>query len=196
MSLISEFLTTSFQNVRSKERTNRLHKAVLNEILNVNPEFAELRWEFEYELSEDAFGGTFDLDIVGFDDNDEIKVVILVKAMNSNVNKNIKNYANTTIGEAARLYHSPLAKNCKKILFVSLLPRVAPMFTTAGEIRGFDNVVAAKGRTKIDHILRKQYNGVVEAIDLFYDIEDVRMKKHKSDFNEIKSSNLDKLVIS
>ena len=25
-----------------------------------------MRWEFEYELPEDAFGGTFDLDIVGF----------------------------------------------------------------------------------------------------------------------------------
>lgn len=196
MSLISEFLITSFQNVRSKERTDRLHKAVLNEILNANSDLAKLNWQFEYKLSEDAFGGTFDIDIAGFDNNGNLVCAILVKAMNSNVNKNIKNYANTTIGEAARLYYSPLAKNCKKILFVSLLPRVAPMFTIAGEIRGFDNVVAAKGRTKIDHILRKQYNDVVEAIDLFYDIEDVKMKKHKSDFNEIKSSNLDELVIS
>ena len=52
MPFLSEFLTTSFQNVRSKDRTDELHKALLNEILNANPEMAEYRWEFEYQLKE------------------------------------------------------------------------------------------------------------------------------------------------
>ena len=114
MPFLSEFLTTSFQNVRSKERTDRLHKAVLNEILNVNPEFAELRWEFEYELPEDSFGGTFDLDIVGFDDNDEIKVIILDKAYQSNIGKNMKNYANTSVGESARVFFHLCVRKLKR----------------------------------------------------------------------------------
>ena len=123
--ILENFLTTSFQNVRSSKRTDELHTVLLNEVLNANPDLAELNWQFEYKLPEDAFGGTFDIDIAGFDDNGELVCAILAKAMNSNVNKNIKNYANTTIGEAARLYYSPLARNCKKILFVSVLPRIA-----------------------------------------------------------------------
>jgi len=33
-----EFLTTSFQNVRSSKRTDELHKVLLDEVLNANPE--------------------------------------------------------------------------------------------------------------------------------------------------------------
>ena len=73
MPFLTEFLTTSFQNVRSSKRTDELHKALLNEILNQNPDLAEYDWKFEYQLKEDAFGGTFDIDIVGFDaDGDSI----------------------------------------------------------------------------------------------------------------------------
>ena len=190
MPFLSEFLTTSFQNVRSKERTDRLHKAVLNEILNVNPEFAELRWEFEYELPEDSFGGTFDLDIVGFDDNDEIKVIILDKAYQSNIGKNMKNYANTSVGESARVFFSPLCQKVEKILFVNVMPRVAPKFKTNGTFDGFDDVVNYKKRCKIDDVLDRQYDGVVKVIDLYYDIENVTEQKNKADYNVINALNL------
>ena len=185
-----EFLTTSFQNVRSKERTNRLHKAVLDEVLNANPDLAELRWEYEYELEEDAFGGTFDIDIVGFDVDGDMRVAILAKAINSNVNKNIKNYANTTIGEAARLYYAPGCNSIEKILFVSVLPRLAPRFNTAGDVVGFDDVISAKNRTKLDDVLQRQYHGAVETMDLYFDIEDVTKRVNKEGYDVINPTNL------
>ena len=128
--LLSEFLTTSFQNVRSSKRTDELHKVLLDEVLNNNLDWAEYDWKFEYKLKKDAFGGTFKIDIAGFK-NGELKVAILAKAINSNVNKNIKNYANTTIGEAARIYYAPCVE-LEKVLFVSVLPRIAPRFNISG----------------------------------------------------------------
>jgi hypothetical protein len=190
MPFLSEFLTTSFQNVRSSKRTDELHKALLNEILNANPEMAEYRWEFEYQLKEDAFGGTFDIDIVGFDAEGVMKVAILAKALNSNVNKNIKNYANTTVGEAARLYYAPGCNTIEKILFVSVLPRLAPRFNTAGDVVGFDDVISAKNRTKLDDVLSRQYHGTVDTMDLYFDIENVTEQKNKVDYNTINPINL------
>lgn len=187
---LTEFLTTSFQNVRSSKRTDELHKALLNEILNKNSDLAEYTWEFEYQLKEDAFGGTFDIDIVGFDADGDIRVAILAKAINSNVNKNIKNYANTTIGEAARLYYAPGLQDIEKVLFVSILPRLAPRFNTAGNVVGFDDVISAKNRTKIDDVLQRQYNGIVETVDLYFDIEDVTKRVNKEGYDVINPINL------
>ncbi len=184
------FLETSFQNVRSSKRTDEFHKVLLDEILNANPSWAEYDWKFEYQLPVDGFGGTFDIDIAGFD-NGELKVAILGKALNSNINKNIKNYANTSVGEAARLMFAP-DLNLEKVLFISVLPRIAPRFNKARKVLGYDDVLSAKERTKIDHVLRAQYNGVVEAIDLFFDINDV---KSLEDFDSIGISNLDPLVL-
>ena len=188
--ILEDFLTTSFQNVRSSKRTDELHKVLLDEILNANPDLAEYTWKFEYQLKEDAFGGTFDIDIAGFDADGDIRVAILAKAINSNVNKNIKNYANTTIGEAARLYYAPGCNSIEKILFVSVLPRVAPRFNTAGDVAGFDDVLSAKNRTKIDDVLQRQYHGAVDTIDLFFDIDNVKQQNSKADYQEISVSNL------
>ena len=126
--LLSEFLTTSFQNVRSPERTKILHKVLLNEILNSKHEWAEYHWDYE-KIIEDGFGGTFQVDIIAYDSNGDIKIIILDKAYQSSVTKNMKNFSNTTIGESARAYFSPVCKNIEKILFVSVMPRVAPIFT-------------------------------------------------------------------
>ena len=192
--LISEFLTTSFQNVRSSKRTDELHKVLLDEVLNNNSDWAEYDWQFEYQLPEDGFGGTFDIDIAGFK-NGKLKVAILAKALNSNVNKNIKNYANTTIGEAARIYYAPGVEP-EKVLFVSVLPRVAPRFNNQGNITGFDDVVSAKNRTKVNGILNLQYGGVVESKDLYYEIENLKRMTNKEEFDVIQIKNLDELVIA
>lgn len=189
-----EFLQTSFQNVRSSKRTDDLHDVLLSEILEKNPQWRDLDWRFEYKLQRDAFGGTFDIDIAGFKNCGELKVCILAKAMNSNVNKNIKNYANTTIGEAARLAFAPNI-NLEKILFVSVLPRVAPRFKKDGTVGGFDDVISAKNRTKIDGVLKQQYSNLVQVIDLFFDIADVRNKKTKDEFADIIVENLDELNV-
>jgi len=192
--LLSEFLTTSFQNVRSSKRTDELHKVLLDEVLNSNSDWAEYDWQFEYKLPVDGFGGTFDIDIAGFRDG-ELKVAVLAKAINSNVNKNIKNYANTTIGEAARIFYAP-GVEIEKILFLSVLPRIAPRFNNQGSITGYDDVVSAKNRTRINGILQLQYGGVAESKDLYFDIEDVKMKESKSDFDIINVANLDELVVA
>tara|TARA_B100001996_G_scaffold9639_1_gene8142 strand:+ start:676 stop:1266 length:591 start_codon:yes stop_codon:yes gene_type:complete len=194
MSLV-DFLETSFQNVRSSKRTDDLHEVLLREVLIQNPQWSctgglkGLDWKFEYKLPVDAFGGTFDIDIAGFDVDGNLKVCILAKAMNSNVNKNIKNYANTTIGEAARLAFAPDIE-LEKILFVSVLPRVAPRFKKDGRVEGFDDVISAKNRTKIDGVLRQQYGDLVELKDILFDIGDVRNKKTKDEFNDIIVENL------
>ena len=190
--MLNEFLTTSFQNVRSSKRTDKLHKVLLDEVLNNNPDWAEYTWQFEYQLTVDGFGGTFDIDIAGFK-NGELKVAILAKAINSNVNKNIKNYANTTIGESARIYYAP-GVELEKVLFVSVLPRVAPRFNKQGNITGFDDVIGAKNRTKVNNVLQQQYGGTIESIDLYYDIADVTMKNDKSDFDQIVVENLEELI--
>ena len=190
--ILIEFLTTSFQNVRSSKRTDELHKVLLDEILNANPEWAEYDWKFEYQLPVDGFGGTFDVDIAGFSKG-ELKIAILAKAINSNVNKNIKNYANTTIGEAARIMFAPNIE-MEKVLFVSVLPRVAPRFNKAGEVQGFDDVVGAKNRTKVNEVLNAQYQGKVESLDIFFDIAAVRSFTHSDQFQEIAVENLDEMV--
>ena len=187
-----EFLTTSFQNVRSSKRTEVLHKVLLDEVLNANPEWAEYDFKFEYKLPVDGFGGTFDIDIALFSKG-ELKVAILAKAINSNVNKNIKNYANTTIGEAARIMFAPNIE-MEKVMFVSVLPRVAPRFNKAGEVQGFDDVVGAKNRTKVNEVLNAQYQGKVESKDIFFDIAAVRSFTHSDQFQEIAVENLDEMV--
>ena len=189
-----EFLQTSFQNVRSSKRTDDLHDVLLNEILVKNPQWQGMDWRFEYKLPLDAFGGTFDIDIAGFDLEGKLKVCILAKAMNSNVNKNIKNYANTTIGEAARLAYAPNIE-LEKILFVSVLPRVAPRFKKDGTVGGFDDVISAKNRTKIDGVLKKQYGELVGLLDVFFDINNVKNKNTKDDFNTIMIENLTDLTL-
>ena len=189
-----EFLQTSFQNVRSSKRTDDLHDVLLSEILVKNPQWQGMEWRFEYKLPLDAFGGTFDIDIAGFDLEGKLKVCILAKAMNSNVNKNIKNYANTTIGEAARLAYAPNVE-LEKILFVSVLPRVAPRFKKDGTVGGFDDVISAKNRTKIDGVLKKQYGELVGLLDVFFDINNVKNKNTKDDFNTIMIENLSDLKL-
>jgi len=185
------FLETSFQNVRSSKRTKVFHKVLLDEILNANPAWAEYDWQYEYQLPVDGFGGTFDIDIAGFS-NGELKIAILGKALNSNINKNIKNYANTSVGEAARLMYAPDVL-LEKVLFVSVLPRVAPRFNKSGEVKGYDDVISAKERTKINTVLQSQYGGKVEAIDLFFDIEGV---KTLQEFSTISVTNLDPLTLN
>lgn len=185
------FLETSFQNVRSSKRTDEFHKVLLDEVLNANPDWAEYTWQYEYRLPVDGMCGTFDIDIAGFV-NGELKVAILGKALNSSINKNIKNYADISVGEAARLMLAPNL-NLEKVLFVSVLPRIAPRFNKAGEVKGYDDVVSAKNRTKINHIFQAQYGGIVEAIDLYYDIDDVKSLK---DFSSISISNLDELSLN
>ena len=177
---------------RSSKRTDDLHDVLKREIIEKNPQWKDLKWKFEYKLPVDAFGGTFDIDIAGFDVDGNLKVCILAKGCQSSINKNIKNYANTTIGESARLYKIPNNK-IEKILFVSVLPRVAPRFKKDGTVGGFDDVISAKNRTKIDGVLEELFDNTAKVIDLYFDIVDLRNKKTKDEFADIIVENLDSL---
>ena len=205
------FLETSFQNVRSSARTKVLHQDILDEVLKANPEWNKITCVFENKMRHDGFEGSFDIDIAAFSFPPEnklrdprrpggktLEVALLCKAMNSNVNKNIKNYANTTIGEAARLMYAPMRPKTK-VFFISYLPRIAPRFNNGGVVVGFDDVVSAKNRTKVDTVLKRQYGyhrdnpdaRMVETLDLYYNIADVYEKQTKEDFNDIIVEDLD-----
>jgi len=177
---------------RSPKRTDDLHEVLKREIIEKNPQWKDLIWKDEYKLPVDAFEGTFDIDIAGFDVDGNLKVCILAKGCQSSINKNIKNYANTTIGESARLYKIPNNK-IEKILFVSVLPRVAPRFKKDGTVGGFDDVISAKNRTKIDGVLEELFDNTAKVIDLYFDIVDLRNKKTKDEFADIIVENLDSL---
>ena len=57
---------------------------------------------------------------------------------------------------------------------------LAPRFNTAGDVVGFDDVISAKNRTKLDDVLQRQYHGAVETMDLYFDIENVTEQKNKT----------------
>ena len=194
MDSLETFLITSFQNVRSSRRTDRLHRVLLEKVLENKPEWRDYSWRFEYTLPEDGFGGTFSIDIAAFE-QEALKVCILAKAINSSVNKNIKNFANTTIGESARIMHAPNRTQLEKVLFISIHPREAPRFNNSGEVVGIDNVLSAKSRTKLNDVLLAQYDGIVEAKDVYYDINGIREKTNRSEFSTITIENLDRLDI-
>ena len=225
LSMLFEFLKTTFQHNRSSLRTTKLHKVILDEILRVKPEWKKYTWVIEvkdpkflgkwkkremfdetavnhgreYKIKQDGYGGTFDVDIAGFEGDElideNLKVVALIKANNSCVGKNIKNFANTSVGEAARVFYAPNVK-LEKLLFVSVLPRVSPIFKNDGNVKGFDNVITYKKRSDPSNILNAQYGNKVEVIDTYYDIGDVKLKKTKDEFNDIIVQNLDELVVN
>ena len=188
---LEEFIKTSFQNVRSNKRTDLLHKAIVAEFLAKRPDLAACSVEYEYEIPHDGYLGTFNLDIAFVGPEGDIEVAILVKACNSNVNKNIKNYANTSVGEAARCMFA--IDPPKQVFFVTLLPRKAPRFSTAGEVNGIDNVQSALSRTSIQPVLSNIYGGAVKNIYLFYDIVDISDMKERNEFMNIQFENLDEL---
>lgn len=187
-SALEKFLCTSFTNVRSSARTDILHAAVLTEIKNRSSEVAtEYRWQREIRIEKDGFGGTFDVDLAG-GPRYQRHTVVLIKAMNSNINKNIKNYANTTVGEAARImYAAPdqTGRRFEQVVFVTLFPRVAPVFRQDGTVARLDDVLSAKSRTEIGPVLNAQYGSRVRLVEIAYDIVGIERLRKQSQFAHV-----------
>jgi|TARA_B100001142_G_scaffold136188_1_gene137582 hypothetical protein len=183
--LIKEFLKKTFINIRSADRTKELHDSILSEFKKQYPKYFEkCDWYFEKNIS-DAYGGKFKVDILGINKITKKYIVILCKCNNSNIGKNIYNSANTTIGEAARLMYGN-DKKIEKVLFISIFPRKAPLFKQDGSIRGFDLVEENyKNRINTSDILYEQYKGVVEEINIYYNIKVIDNKINKKDFQPI-----------
>ena len=184
---IEEFINTSFLDVRGTKRTDNLHTALVELLIQQRPELHSMTVKHEIAYP-DSYGGTFNLDVAFFDENNQCHLVVLAKALNSSVRKNIKNYGNTTIGEAGRLMYSSTPP--KEILFITVSPRLAPRFDKHGNVTGFDDVVKAIQETNPQKVLDKQYDNVCASY-IFYDIVDVKTKKHKDAFNSIEFENLD-----
>ena len=193
MNKIKIFLKSTFVDVRSAKRTDELHNAILSELLKKYPRYKKYDWKFEYNLRGDAYGGSFKIDILGFNKNGFPKIAILCKCNNSNIGKNIYNFTNTTIGESARLMYSEY--KFEKILFVSVYPRKAPIFKKDGSIRSFDTPFTYKERVNSSKILFEQYGDMVEEVNIFYDIENLESKKSKEDFYQIKPKNITELKL-
>ena len=193
MNILKTFLETTFVDVKSTKRTDKLHTAVLSEFLRKYPKYKKYNWKFEYNLRGDAYGGTFKIDIIGLDNEGITKIAILCKCNNSNIGKNIYNYTNTTIGESARLMYSEY--KFEKILFVSVYPNKAPLFKKDGSVRSFDTPFTYKERVNSSKILFKQYGDTVEEVNIFYDIENLESKESKEDFYQIKPKNITELKL-
>ena len=187
-SSLEAFLATTFNRVRSKARTRQLHDAVLEEILGRSELNAELSWEHEFRLSPDGLQGTFDVDMHVTSEGRLRGGIVLVKALNSNIAKNIKNYANTTVGEAARImYAAPdqTGRRFEQVVFVTLFPRVAPVFRQDGTVARLDDVLSAKSRTEIGPVLNAQYGSRVRLVEIAYDIVGIERLRKQSQFAHV-----------
>lgn len=187
--MLIDFLKKTFKNVRGKKRTDALHNAILVEFWNKYPAYKDnYEWEFEKQLH-DAYNGKFKVDIVGYDEDLNPKIAILCKCANSNIGKNKYNYANCTIGEAARLMVDT-NHDFEKVLFVNVLPNKAPIFENGGIVKGFDKPMEFKKRVDVSPILFKFFGDLVEEVNMFYDIENIETKTSKKDFMKIVPLNL------
>lgn len=164
--------------MRSSKRTDKLHKAVVEYLYYQRHDLVNYDVEYEYKIP-DSWGGTFKVDIA-FLHLGLVKKIVLCKALCSNINKNIKNYANTTIGEATRIYG--IDNDIDEVIFVTVLPEIAPQFDTDGVVNRLDDVVAAKKYANISNVIEAQYNGGVKLIDIWYKIPNIESRTNRKDY--------------
>ena len=197
MSKLKIFLKETFKDIRGAKRTNKLHEAILHDLIADYPkyDYDNYDWDFEVNLDGDAYGGKFKIDILGKNKITGKLVAILCKCLNSNIGKNIYNMANTTLGETIRLLDG--TNEFEKILFISVYPNKAPLFKTDGTIRGWDNIVDNyKNRINTNKSLYKYFGSIPEEVNVFYDIDDWNLKKTKSCFvSGIVPTNLTKIEL-
>lgn len=122
---------------RSNKRTDKLHNDLLNIIKDNVDNFDDTYNVFFEKSIKDMYGGKFKIDIVIEDKDGNIKACILVKAFISSVGKNKYNYANTTVGEIARI-RGMNGRESVKIWFISLLANEIPIYKKDGTLRGME----------------------------------------------------------
>ena len=192
-SQLENFLKSSFFNNRSPSRTKIMHSVILEQLQNAYPRFQRYDWKFEWRLKHDGLGGTFDVDIVGFKNN-EAKVFVLCKSINSSFAKNAKNYANNMLGEMHRIMHSKIVVP-ELVLFINIFPRILPVFDGKGNVKSFDDVIRSKKKTDVQSIMSDLYEKKVFEINVGYDIDNIKSLKKRSQFMQIIPKNIDKFVI-
>ena len=189
---LREFLRTTFANNRSSERTDRLHEALLDYLCKTNSKYLKYDFEYEYLMRDDGYGGNFKIDIAGFDKDGNLAVAVLAKCINQNMCQNLKNYANTSIGEACRILDStnPIVKGIKEILFVDIFPSEIPYFTREGKVNGYEKILRTRQATNITKPLKRISNGIAKKLNITYDISRLTEKTHRKEFLTIKPRNI------
>jgi len=188
-----EFIKSTFSNIRSNVRTIQMHSAVLEEFLNNYPEYKDYEWKHEWILRKDGINGTFKIDIVGFK-NGKAKVFMLCKSINSSFAKNAKNYASGMIGEIHRIMDSSIV-NPELLLFVNIYPRIVPVFDGSGKVTNYNDVGKSKDRANVNIVIEKYFKNKVFEVNISYDIEGIRSKTHRDDFQVINPKNITKFEI-
>ena len=192
MNKLKIFLETAFQNNRSSARTDRLHTALLDLLINYDKKYTKYKWVFEYTLDPDGFKGTFKIDIAGFDKKGNLRVAVLAKCINQNMAQNIKNYAAITISETCRILDAknPLVKIVDEILFITIFPSHVPYFCEDGMVKRFENILVTREKTDVTEVLNRVGKGLVRKMDITYDITDLREKRDRRHFMNIIPTNI------
>jgi hypothetical protein len=129
-------LSYRISNSRGKERQHKINSAIIS-YLSSKEEYKNCT--FKTEISVKSRWGrkkTFSIDVVVYDENEKIILLVLGKASASNIAQNEINLTNSKVAEILRV------EDKTKILFVTFQPNITPFFKGSGEIKHFEqNIV-------------------------------------------------------
>jgi len=175
-------LTKTFSiNNRSSKRTDCIHERIAQ---LVDEKYPNLETMTEHQLEGDGFHKSFKVDIVSCDE-EKLHTAYLVKMVNSNYAQNANNYANTTVGEVARLMAADFIPP-HRIVFLNLYPVEAPYFRKDGQLKSWQKVKPVDF-TKIKEKIFDNIEGCNVCIHNYffsYNKEDIT---HKKDLKDIKN---------
>ena len=177
-----------FLGVRTKERTENLHKRWLKCFLDKHPQYKDLVWKTEEKLP-CSLGRTFQVDIVGYNDEGLPVVVLLDKAYNNNVLQNIYNYFNTSFGEIDRLFLRGCNPSVESLYFLNLIPAKTIFFDKNNNKKRVEDVKARLADVEIDACLEEkglEKKKHIEQINLYYDINNLSTIVSKKDLYDFK----------
>lgn len=217
---LESFCRVTNQNNRSAFRTDALNRIMYDYIVSANPSLKQYDAHYEASIDGDGRDGTFKCDItLTCKTTNKIKVVILLKAINSSYQKNGHSYTNTTFGEGGdRVGCSPHFDPWDeetKIVFVNLMPRIAPVFGgDKSKVTSYEDLTRIKKTFDLTESLKKcawihdnfnhgdvnsprpiRYIEKIKVIDLFYSIDDVHNKTHRNDFLTNTITDLDPMPV-
>jgi hypothetical protein len=163
---------------RGKLRQLKINDAIID-LLKSKEEFRNCF--FKREIKVESHCGKkkkFSIDVVGYDVDNQIKVLVLGKAPASNVAQNEINSILNRAGEILRVTENT------KIIFVTFLPNDTPFFNQKGFIKHFE--------TNLPEYISK-WKGVIfprdfDEIYVTFDIDGIKNCKNKEDIEQIFSS--------
>tara|TARA_Y100000310_G_scaffold335578_1_gene417938 strand:- start:1955 stop:2581 length:627 start_codon:yes stop_codon:yes gene_type:complete len=163
---------------RSSKRTDILNKELIDAVLV--PFFNE-KWSFipEYTIACPR-GGTFTVDVAAFYEG-ALRIIFLLKAVETSFNKNNHNYANTSEGETGRIFDHPGRGDNLALIMIDWVPRhvraPSPRNKKRMEKTKLPNMTAAEERWN-DHLRRKHPGAFVAYCKLHFDWDEKTAHAH------------------